>query len=103
MKNNCFILVPSLDFQGLPVDNQEVLEYVKLQMTELFGGCNYHPLSGCYKANSGMIICETNIKVESFADNLRNLGKFIELALFVKDKLSQECVAICVNGELKLV
>ena len=103
MKHNVFLLVPTKDNQGLDVDNTQVLNKVVFTMSSLFGGCTNTTCSGSYLAQNGSIITEAIVKVESYCEDLSKQQDLISLASYVKTELNQECIAICINGELRFI
>jgi hypothetical protein len=78
---------------------------VKMRFAEWFGGYTIQNGIGGWKANSGELVEESVVIVQSFTDDdgLVNLPKVRELAAMVANGMSQECVAVTIDNTMEFI
>ncbi len=96
------LIVPSKTKNGeklsLSKNKQECLE----KMGNLFGGATSSTIQdGCYIMNSGEMMFEKSVSITSYTTADANLTSFFNFVLEIKEKYSQECIAIVINNEMK--
>jgi len=86
------------------IDNQEHVEHVATILSQLCGGATAIPVNGYYMSASGNLIKENTVQVFAYTSfwNLRKIRKNIqELANWIKLEMSQESVALEINGKME--
>ena len=89
--------VPALELQ------KTVTEFVLDEMTQLFGGATIISAIGAFRMADGTIVKEEINIVSSSAIDLSNIEEMYKLARKVCNRMTQESVALEINGELHLV
>lgn len=93
MKNRVCLYVP---------DSQHWLQKTKLLFLNNFGGYTCVKAEGGWKSGEELVI-EKIYLVYSFWEGIDYLDSVIELAKLICKELNQECVALEVNDELRLI
>jgi hypothetical protein len=98
------LIVPSKTKDGkkLPLkkNKQECLE----KMGNLFrGATSSHIQDGCFLMDNNIMMFEKSVSITSYATADTNLTPFFDFILKIKEKYSQECIAIIINNEMKFM
>lgn len=100
------IYVPATVNVGEQVDNTEYVDETASLLSELFGGATSTPALGYWKSVSGQTIKEKTTLVFAYCSS-EDLQQHIETVVghceYLRDTMTQESVALEINGEIYFV
>lgn len=100
------VYVPSTVETDVAADTSEVLARVQELLSTSFGGATTFEAVGCWVSPSAGLVKESVKVVQSHTDSAtlaEKIDSVIELCEAFKAELSQEAVALEVNGKLYLI
>jgi hypothetical protein len=100
------VYVPSTKEVNKPLCSGEriiVTGEIVLKFTNSFGGCTTQDCKGAWKDSNDNIIYEDITIVKSFTDNPNALAIAREIAIQLKNKLTQESVTIESNDGIEFI
>ena len=105
---DCFVRVyiPSRDFRGRKINNKKMVHKMSGLFARLFGGYTIFRSQGGWQSESGEIIEEDIILVESYASRVgfdERLKAVQVIILDFKSKYQQESIALNINNTLYLL
>lgn len=86
-------------------DNEKYINQAAKLFSDLFGGATAYQTRGYYKDSTGSIVKESVVVIKSYTDELtrEQLESIRELAEYIREELSQECVSVEINDRLYFV
>lgn len=98
--------IPSRDFSGGNINNEEMIMKVKELFAQLFGGYTTHEACGGWINESGHRIEENITLIETYSSRIgfeENLKKVLAVILDFKVRYNQESIALAVNNRFFLI
>ena len=103
LDHNVKVVVPGTIDVDQQSDNQQYVDRTVGQLSQWFGGATAYNARGGWFSN-GRVVYERVTVVESFASDLEpHIDSLIDLCLTLKAELTQEAIALEIDGELYLV
>ena len=100
------LIVPSTVDVNKEVDNTPQIELVASSFSEWFGGATASDTLGFWKSPSYGLVREKSTTVFAYCsqdDLTKNIENVIKLAEKIKEDMSQEAVALEINGEMYFI
>lgn len=106
LENTVKVYVPStVNVDKVMVDNSKFVDVALAEMSEAFGGATSQNGVGCWMSERLGLVKENVTIVYSYVDKLTDdtINKVVGLAEWIKAEMSQEAVAIEINGKGYLI
>ena len=106
LSSNVRMFVPSTCDVDQEVDTTAHVARIQGRFSELFGGATTYKAVGCWKSPTAGLVTEKVTIVESHCTEQalgEGIDSVLELARTLRTELSQDAVAIEVNGKLYLI
>ncbi|AYP68203.1 hypothetical protein PQE75_gp071 [Bacillus phage vB_BcoS-136] len=99
------IYVPSTFDVNVKIVNDRYVREIERKMSSLFGGSTTMETKGSYVASTGVLVQEKINIVYSFTNELDNvkIDEVINMCLWLKKEMKQECISLEVNGKLHFI
>lgn len=100
------VYLPSRDFSGEKINNEEMIQKMSELFARLFGGCTIFPAKGVWLSKNGQTIFEEITLMESYADGVgfeECLKAVLLTVLDFKVRYNQESMALTVNNRFFLL
>ena len=101
----CLYIPATVDVdQG--ADNSAQVDRAAALLSELFGGATIQPGAGCWMSDSAGLVKEATTLVYAFCDTAgfdAGIGAVLDFAEKIKMEMSQESIAVEINGVLYLM
>lgn len=106
LRSQVKIYVPSTVDVDKHFDNSNQVDETLFFLSDLFGGATCTKALGAWVSNSGELVKESVTMVFAFADQAQleaNIKEIYDYCLKLKISMTQEAIALEVNGELYLI
>jgi hypothetical protein len=106
LSSNVRLYVPSTEEVNEACDNSLVVRETADLFSECFGGATIYKALGCWRSPAVGLVTEDVTIVESYcgeAELSENIRRVLLWAKAVKARMSQEAIALSVNGKLYFV
>lgn len=110
---NCFklgskitIYVPSTVDVDKQVSNTKYVSAVAEKLSVLFGGATSTPARGYWVSENGKLVKESTTLVFAYADTQaleKHIDEVVELCEWLRNEMTQETVALELNGEMYFI
>lgn len=97
------IFVPSTMQANQPVDNTEYVNIITEKLAKLEGGATITKGFGAYISDILGLIKEDVTIVSASALNFNNAGEILNICKWLKTEMSQEQIALKIDGKLFLI
>ena len=98
------LIVPSKTKDGKKLSLKNNKQECIKKMGNLFrGATSSNVQDGCFLMDNGLMMFEKSVSITSYTTADTNLTPFFDFVLEIKEKYSQECIAIIINNEMKFI
>lgn len=100
------VYVPSTTDVNEPCDNSEMVKYVMIELSKMFGGATASRANGGWCTGSGRIVLEPVTIVYAFCTSEQALEHFADVFAIcekIKRDMGQEAVTLEYNNQVKFV
>lgn len=99
------IYVPSTFNVDIAINSDEYSEKIEKELSTLFGGCTRTRSKGSYVCSNGFLVQEDVNIIYAFTDALNNhkLDAVLNMCIWLKEEMEQECISLEINNKLYFI